>query len=134
MAEGTEKEDTGDNTLITEGQRKLTAAAFLGRRGILVVLSPDSFGKTCVIDRAVTVLGRQSDCELSIPDPLLSRRHCSIAADGKGGFILEDLNSTNSTYLNSKVLKGRTRLNYGDRIVIGNTIVRFFVEEEIEKK
>ncbi len=99
-----------------------------------MVLSPNFFGKTCVIEKKLTVVGRHSECDLSIPDPLLSRRHCSIAADAAGNFFLEDLNSTNSTYINSTVVKAATQLHYGDRIVLGNTILRFFLEEEIGKK
>ncbi len=129
-----DREGAADNTIIKEEGRKLSSTGFLGRRGLLVVLSPNFFGTTCVIEKNLTVVGRQSECDLSIPDPLLSRRHCSIAADPAGDFFLEDLNSTNSTYLNSAVVKGRTQLHYGDRIVLGNTILRFLLEEETGKK
>jgi pSer/pThr/pTyr-binding forkhead associated (FHA) protein len=134
MDAGTGEGDGMDNTVIKENERKPGSAAFLGKRGLLVVLSPNHFGTSRVIDRAVTVIGRHGECDLSISDPLLSRKHCSVSADEKGDFFLEDLNSTNSTYLNSALVKGKTRLHYGDRILMGNTIVRFFVEEEIEKK
>jgi len=80
------------------------------------------------------VLGRQSDCEFVIDDPLLSRRHCEVSAEGDGDYFLEDLNSTNSTFLNSRKLAEKTRLQYGDRIVIGTTIMRFYLEEEAEAK
>jgi pSer/pThr/pTyr-binding forkhead associated (FHA) protein len=47
---------------------------------------------------------------------------------------VQDLNSTNSTYLNAAVVKSRTQLHYGDRILLGSTILRFFLEEDIGKK
>jgi pSer/pThr/pTyr-binding forkhead associated (FHA) protein len=129
-----DREEAADRTIIKEEERKLTSTGFLGRRALLVVLSPNFFGKICVIEKKVTVVGRHTECDLSLPDPLLSRRHCSVTAEAGGDYLLEDLNSTNSTYLNSTVVKGKTRLHYGDRIVLGNTILRFFIEEETGKK
>ncbi len=134
MGDASDRPGAGDNTIIKEDERKLSSAGFLGRRGLLVVLSPEFFGKTCVIDKPVTTVGRHSECDLSIPDPLLSRRHCRITADPHGDFFLEDLNSTNSTYLNAAMVKSRTQLHYGDRILLGSTILRFFLEEDIGKK
>ncbi len=80
------------------------------------------------------MLGRQEDCDCLIDDPLLSRHHCRVSVDEKGDFWLEDLGSTNSTFLNSRKLLEKGRLQYGDRIVIGNTILRFYLEEEMEAK
>ncbi len=126
--------DENEKTLLSEDHRKLKAAGFLGKKALLVVLSPDFFGKSCVVGGSGVIVGRHHECDLAIPDPLLSRKHCSVSIDEKGEFFLEDLGSTNSTYLNSKQLKGKTQLHYGDRIVLGNTILRFYIEEEIEKK
>jgi pSer/pThr/pTyr-binding forkhead associated (FHA) protein len=57
-----------------------------------------------------------------------------VSADERGDFWLEDLGSTNSTFLNSRKLQEKGRLQYGDRIVIGNTILRFYLEEEKEAR
>ncbi len=127
-------EDQNDKTILSEDTRKLKAAGFLGKRGLLIVLSPNHFGKTRVLDNAGVVVGRHADCDLVISDPLLSRKHCSINIDEDGDFCLEDLNSTNSTFLNSRKLGGKSKLHYGDRIVMGDTILRFYLEEEVEKK
>jgi len=133
MADAT-RENPANNTVVGVDKKKLGSSVFLGRRGLLVVLSAHGFGKTCLIDKPVTVVGRHGDCDLSIPDPLVSRRHCSISADEQGEFYLEDLNSTNSTYLNTAMLKAKTRLQYGDRILVGDSVVRFFIEEATGKK
>lgn len=125
---------TGDSTILNEDHRRLKAAGFLGKKGLIVVLSPEAFGMSHVVDKASIVIGRHSECDLSIPDPQLSRRHCEVSVDEAGDFYLADLDSTNHTYLNSKELKARTKLQYGDRIVIGTTILRFYLEEKIEKK
>ena len=123
-----------DETRIGGEPPKFKYSAALGKRGLLVILSPDGFGTTFVIDRPALVLGRQTECDCVIDDPLLSRRHCRVSIDEKGGFWLEDLGSKNSTFLNSRKLQEKRRLHYGDRIMIGNTILRFYLEEEREAK
>ena len=122
-----------DATQVSETPRKFSYSAPLGKKALLVILSHDAFGTCFVIDQPGIVLGRQKDCEFAIDDPLLSRRHCLVTVDGKGDFFIEDLNSTNATLLNSRKVKKRSRLQYGDRIVVGNTILRFFLEEELGK-
>jgi pSer/pThr/pTyr-binding forkhead associated (FHA) protein len=123
-----------DETRIGGEPPKFKYSASLGKKALLVVLSPAGFGSTFVIDQPVLVLGRQKDCDCLIDDPLLSRHHCRVSVDEKGDFWLEDLGSTNSTFLNSRKLQEKGRLQYGDRIVIGNTILRFYLEEEIAAK
>ncbi len=125
---------TNDSTIIGKDSVKLKAAAFLGKKGLLVVLSDLNFGKTCVIDTHRVVIGRQGDCAFPIADPLLSRTHCAVTIDEKGDFFIEDLESTNATFLNNKKITGKTRLQYGDRILIGKTILRFYLEEEKEMR
>ena len=121
------------DTRVSEEPPKFSYSAPLGKKGLLVILSRDRFGTPFVMDRPSIVIGRQKDCEFAIDDPLLSRRHCLVTVDGKGDFFIEDLNSTNATLLNSRKVKKRSRLQYGDRIVVGNTILRFFLEEELGK-
>ncbi len=123
-----------ENTQIRRDPQKFKYSASLGKRALLVVLSKRGFGTTFVIEQPRSVLGRQSDCEFVIDDPLLSRRHCVLSAEADGDYFLEDLNSTNSTFVNSRKLTEKSRLSYGDRIVIGNTIMRFYMEEEADTK
>jgi pSer/pThr/pTyr-binding forkhead associated (FHA) protein len=124
-----------ENTRNNADRRKLKSAGILLRKkGLLVVLSPNFLGQTCVVDKPEIIIGRQDECELKIDDPLLSRKHCIVSMDENSHFFLEDMSSTNATFLNSKSLKKKTQLGYGDRIVVGNTILRFYFEEEIDKK
>jgi pSer/pThr/pTyr-binding forkhead associated (FHA) protein len=120
-------------TLIDADRHKFSYSAALGRKALLVILSRDRFGDTFIIDRPRNVLGRQKECEFSIEDPLLSRQHCLFTVDEHGDFFIEDMNSTNETLLNSRKLGKKSQLSYGDRIVAGNTILRFYLEEERER-
>ena len=125
---------TDDKTRIGPQPGKFKYSAALGKKALLVILSRADFGTSFVIDQPALVLGRQKDCDFVISDPLLSRHHCRVSSDESGDYWLEDLSSTNATYLNARKLQDKTRLQYGDRIVIGNTILRFYLEEEKEAK
>ncbi len=100
------------------------------RKGVLLVVSGDFLGETGILGSGNFIIGRDSETDLQIADNKVSGRHCRIS-QGRDGYLLEDLDSTNGTYVNRKRLKKPALLNYGDRIVLGNTILRFFFEEEI---
>jgi pSer/pThr/pTyr-binding forkhead associated (FHA) protein len=121
-------------TVASDERLDLAAAGIIARRGLLVVLSANFLGRTHVLAAGSTVIGRQSDCDFVLDDPLMSRRHCRVTVDGRGGFLLEDLSSTNATVLNSRPLRRPAALHYGDRIAAGGTIFRFLMEEEIPRK
>jgi hypothetical protein len=65
--------------------------------------------------------GRQSDCDLCIPDGKLSREHLEIERIGYN-FIVSDLGSSNGTTLNGANLSGRVALSNGDRLNLGGSI------------
>lgn len=66
------------------------------------------------------VLGRGDQAEIRLEDPFASSRHARIARQG-GVMVLEDLGSTNGTYLNEEVLGGPAPLHAGDRVRIGDS-------------
>jgi pSer/pThr/pTyr-binding forkhead associated (FHA) protein len=63
-------------------------------------------------------IGRSAACQLSVDDPLVSRRHAlfTVAADT---VEVEDLGSRNGVSVNGKKVEGRVRVLPGDKIVIG---------------
>jgi len=64
-------------------------------------------------------LGR-GDVEIHLEDPFASTRHARLVRQG-GVVVLEDLGSTNGTYLNEELLEGPRPLHPGDRIRIGDS-------------
>ena len=123
-----------DDTVQLNQKRKIVSAGILDRRAVLLVLSDNFLGQTFVLDKPSVFIGRDSSCDFHIDDPLISKKHCSVTSEKDGHFVLQDLESTNSTYLNGKILKKAHTLTYGDRIIIGDTILRFFHEENFETK
>jgi hypothetical protein len=66
----------------------------------------------------VTTLGRSEDCEVTIEDPLVSRRHAQIVVDGDEVRVL-DLGSRNGVRVNGLAVSSSAVLRDGDRIRIG---------------
>jgi pSer/pThr/pTyr-binding forkhead associated (FHA) protein len=131
----TDDHDNNDISTLTGGKKKkIKSSELLLNKALLIVLSKNYFGKTFVIRRRQTIIGRKKSCDFTIKDPLVSNEHCSIDIDEDGKYYIEDMHSTNATFINRKKLKKKEHLLYGDRIVIGDTILRFFLEEQIEEK
>jgi len=68
-------------------------------------------------------LGR-GDVEIKLEDPFASTRHARIVREG-ATLVLEDLGSTNGTWLNDGQLGGPSPLHAGDRVRIGDSEFRF---------
>jgi pSer/pThr/pTyr-binding forkhead associated (FHA) protein len=113
---------------------RIKGTTLLTDRGLLVVLSSNFLGKTFVINKNETVIGRGDESNMDIKDPMISHKHCLISIDESGKFYIEDLGSKNSTFVNDKEVKKKMHIIYGDRIIIGDTIMRFYLEEKIDKK
>lgn len=69
------------------------------------------------------VVGRHHSCDLVIPHGSVSARHCQLIFDGEA-HILEDLGSTNGTFVNSERITRKT-LTDGDRINAGPVALEF---------
>ena len=66
------------------------------------------------------VLGRGEGAEIRLEDPFASSRHAQLTLQA-GVIVLEDLGSTNGTYLNEELLAGPAPLHPGDRVRIGDS-------------
>ena len=70
------------------------------------------------------VMGRGDQAEIRLEDPFASSRHARLMRQG-GIIVLEDLGSTNGTYLNEELLTGPQPLHRGDRVRIGDSEFTF---------
>jgi pSer/pThr/pTyr-binding forkhead associated (FHA) protein len=80
-------------------------------------------GKQYQIGSERAVIGRLSGSEVEIEDPGASRRHAEIRRQGED-FVVVDLGSTNGTLVNDNPIS-EARLEDGDRITIGRTVLEF---------
>jgi pSer/pThr/pTyr-binding forkhead associated (FHA) protein len=78
-------------------------------------------GETHTIDREITV-GRGGGCALVLnDDTYVSQLHARLFQQNGEGYV-EDLGSTNGTYVNGKQINGVTRLKRGDQVQFGQTV------------
>ncbi|HEV3046652.1 MAG TPA: FHA domain-containing protein [Solirubrobacteraceae bacterium] len=73
------------------------------------------------------VLGRGDHAEIRLEDPFASSRHARVYEQGNS-VVVEDLGSTNGTYLNEELLETPRPLHPGDRLRIGDSEFTFEVD------
>ncbi len=73
------------------------------------------------LNKDIVTLGRDITNDIVINDPEVSRHHLRMTR-GAGGFTLEDLGSTNGTFVNGQRLTGARPLRPGDMVGLGETV------------
>jgi pSer/pThr/pTyr-binding forkhead associated (FHA) protein len=96
-----------------------------GRKGGSPVLRltapPELRGRTYPIAEEIT-LGRAAGCQVTLDDTYASQLHARVF-QRDGTIYVEDLGSTNGTYLNRRKVTGPMVLQRGDKLQIGNTVL-----------
>ena len=95
----------------------------------LVVRQGTQVGHTYALEASSNVIGREEGVTLVVPDSQISRRHAQISWLA-GQYVLEDLRSTNGTFVNGARITGPHRLMDGDSIGVGQTLLVFQVKTE----
>ncbi|WP_406201225.1 FHA domain-containing protein [Kitasatospora sp. NBC_01560] len=96
------------------------------RRGAptqLVVVAGSLAGTTVALQGQTITLGRAHDSTIVLDDDYASSRHARIYPDQTGQWTVEDLGSTNGTYLDRQRLTAPTPLQPGMPIRIGRTVI-----------
>ena len=92
----------------------------------LKVLEGTESGKIFEVTRSRVTVGREEG-EILLGDPLVSRKHAAFEVYGCHHIVLKDLASTNGTYLNDRLI-AYSKLNHGDKIRMGSTILMAVIE------
>jgi predicted component of type VI protein secretion system len=98
----------------------------------LVMRSGPSVGKVYPLDRAEAFVGRDLNNDIVINDPEISRRHARLYAQGNG-YVLEDLGSTNGSFVNGQRLLGPYVLRPGDTVTFGERLNMVFESAEVDQ-
>ena len=93
----------------------------------LVVRQGAQTGTTYHITSPEALIGREEETEISLRDPEVSRRHARISWQS-GNYFVEDLGSTNGTFLNGALVTSPQPLRSGDTIGMGQTLLVFQTE------
>ncbi len=106
-------------------QRQQSGGGRLGRNTPtkLVVTEGTLTGTTVALQGQTISLGRAHDSTIVLDDDYASSRHARIYPDRDGQWIVEDLGSTNGTYLDRTRLTTPTPISLGAPIRIGKTVI-----------
>jgi DNA-binding response OmpR family regulator len=84
----------------------------------------DPLGNEHLLENEITCLGRAMESDIVILSNRASREHAQIRREGRKVF-LEDLESTNGTFLNEERVTGSISLRDGDQILVGDVTFTF---------
>jgi diguanylate cyclase (GGDEF)-like protein len=107
-------------------------------RPALIFLTGDLLAVPIPLEREEVILGRALEADVRVNDTKISRKHARINAitderDKTTSYVLTDLSSRNGTLLNGQKVRQETLQN-GDKITIGEHILRFEFLDEIDRE
>ena len=92
-----------------------------GKPLLRIALPPELKGRTFPLGEEVTI-GRAAGCQVTLDDTYASQLHARVF-QREGTTYVEDLGSTNGTYLNRRKVTGPMVFQRGDKLQIGNTVL-----------
>jgi pSer/pThr/pTyr-binding forkhead associated (FHA) protein len=92
---------------------------------ILTLRTGAQEGKVFTLDKGTVILGRDTTNDIVLPDAEVSRRHSRMSLSPQG-YVLEDLGSTNGTFVNGERLSGPHLLIPGDQIGLSQKLILSF--------
>lgn len=129
---GESKEDEPITTELRVSENKSLIRS--DRRPFLVSLSGELIATPIPLERDIVVLGRALEADIRLNDSKASRLHARIeATDNQTQFLIKDLGSTNGTLVNGQVIT-EMPLKNGDKILIGDHLFRFDLQDEIDRE
>lgn len=94
-----------------------------GAPRVLTITQGSQAGQSAELADGVILIGRGADAQLSLDDDYVSTRHARVVS-GENGIYLEDLGSTNGSYVNNQRITAPTTVTLSDTIRIGRTTMR----------
>ena len=121
------------------GQKTVTAVTAISkiqkrafaRSSALVVIYGEELGRKFDLEEGRLSIGRSSKSDIQIDHDSVSRQHVRITVI-EGQAQIEDVGSTNGTFLNDESLDGKVQLRNNDLIKVGRTVFKFIAHNNIE--
>lgn len=97
----------------------------------LTVTQGPTPGKSIALTKDVVTVGRDASNDVAINDAEVSRHHARLTRQ-PGGYLLEDVGSTNGTFVNGQRLTGPYALKPGDALGLGENLLLTFEAEMVD--
>lgn len=132
-ADDPDEEGEGATTLVVGIIPSPELAADSAKQSCLVVIHGSELGKKIDLETGKSlVIGRGRQSDIPLEEDSVSRQHARITIE-KRTVRVEDLGSTNGTYVNDRSISAPQTLRDGDLVSIGRTIFKFFQSGNIEQ-
>ncbi|MFP5282690.1 MAG: FHA domain-containing protein [Actinomycetes bacterium] len=94
-----------------------------GEPRVLTITAGAQAGQSAGVAGGVVLIGRGADCQLILDDDYVSTRHARVVPN-EDGYYVEDLGSTNGTYVNGARIVAPTTITLADTVRIGKTVLK----------
>jgi hypothetical protein len=94
-----------------------------GEPRVLMISQGSQAGLAAPLAGGMIMIGRGADCQLILDDDYVSTRHARVVATPNGIYV-EDLGSTNGTYVNGQRVTAPTTITLADSVRIGKTVMK----------
>jgi len=134
MTDSNDEHNDNDKTVILSGDSetlKVEKEKAKEQPARLVIIRGTPQGKSFELTDPNMYLGRDASADITVNDPNVSRKHALVSTT-KEGIVIKDNGSTNGTYVNDKRISQTITLRKEDMIKVGNTILKFIPQGELE--
>ncbi len=91
---------------------------------LAIVEPPSVAGGSYSLSRELSI-GRAAGCQVTLDDTYISQLHAKVSRNDDGDVVVEDLGSTNGTYLNRQRVTAPVMAQRGDRLQVGSVVMEF---------
>ncbi len=91
---------------------------------LAIVEPPAVAGGSFALSKELSI-GRAAGCQVTLDDTYVSQLHARVSRNDDGDAVVEDLGSTNGTYLNRQRVTAPVMAQRGDRLQIGSVVMEF---------
>jgi len=114
---------TGGGRELQNPERPRKSRRSKGQPRVMSITNGPNAGIQADLAGQTVMIGRGSDCQLILDDDYVSTRHARVVSSDEGIYI-EDLGSTNGSYVNGMRISAPTTITLQDTVRIGKTVLK----------